>query len=89
MWIDVKDKLACRSETVMAEWISVKDSLPPVNENVLLYGGKKEVRYGFYRPEPAPVDNWATDESIWINDLSYDEIGTASFWMPLPEPPSV
>ena len=71
----------------MTDWISVKDRLPPVNQNILFYNGKKEVRYGFYRPEPSPVDNWATPDSIWINDLSYNEIGTASYWMPLPKPP--
>jgi len=68
-------------------WISVKDRLPPLNENVLFFNGKKEVRFGFFRQEPPPVDNWATETSIWINDLSYEEIGTATHWMPLPEPP--
>lgn len=71
----------------MNEWISVKDLLPPVNQNVLFLNGKQEVVFGFFRPDPPPVDNWATLDSIWINDMSYDVIGNATHWMPLPEPP--
>ena len=71
----------------MSEWISVKDRLPPLRENVLFYNGKREIRFGFFSPDPPPVDNWATESSIWVNDLSYDEIGTATHWMPLPAPP--
>lgn len=71
----------------MSDWISVEDRLPPINECLLFFNGKKEVRFGFFRPEPFPVDNWASENAIWMNDLSYSEIGVATHWMPLPNPP--
>ncbi len=70
------------------KWINVKDQLPPVNQDVLFFNGKREVRFGFFRPDPPPVDNWASETSIYMNDLSYDEIGVAMYWMPLPERPN-
>lgn len=82
-------RLVCdRALPAYVGWISVKDLLPPIREVVLFFNGKREVRYGFFNPEAAPVNNWATDNSIWVDDLSYDEIGTATHWMPLPAPPN-
>lgn len=69
------------------EWVSVKDKEPPKNKVVLFFTGKKEVVYGYYKPEDPPVDNWATETTIWINDDFNTKIATASHWMPLPEPP--
>jgi hypothetical protein len=69
------------------EWISVKKQLPPNKDNVIFFNGKDEVRYGFFIEEKPPINIWATENSIWMNDLSYDEIGTCSHWMPLPLPP--
>lgn len=70
------------------EWISVKDQLPPDKYNVLMFNGKKEVIIGFLIYEPPPVGNWATHESIYINDLVNEKIGTCTHWTPLPEAPN-
>lgn len=71
----------------MSEWICVKNQLPPINSEIILYNGKKEVVFGIYKPESPPVENWATDDSIWIYDNCNVNIGTATHWMPLPLPP--
>ena len=56
---------------MMSEWISVKDRMPPMYENVLVYD-----------PTDRIID---TDHTKDGDTFYYFE--DATYWMPLPEPP--
>lgn len=72
----------------MDEWMSVKEKIPPVKTYLLFFTGKKEICIGMFLPEPPPVDNWATENSIWVQNFTDNEIATATHWMSLPKPPA-
>ena len=62
----------------MGEWISVKDRLPGVNEDVWCWsnknGGEMFVGYIGYL-----THEWTKNGSLYIGEVTH--------WMPLPEPP--
>ena len=67
------------------EWISVEDSLPEKNANVLLNvvarrRGKPFSCIGFYSVEP-------DDEPCFILDDNFTILKGVTHWMPLPKPP--
>lgn len=69
----------------MSEWISVKDRLPELNKNVLVYGGTENhpCKYNemtesyFYKMSNCGIIKCAKEDMYW----------KVSHWMPLPEPP--
>lgn len=69
------------------EWISVKDRLPPYNEEVLFVNGKNDVSVGRMMPYEPRVDLWASDDGIYFNDSIKIEWAVCKFWMPLPQSP--
>lgn len=56
---------------MMSEWISVKDRMPPMYKNVLVYD-----------PTDRMIDTDHTEDG---DNFYYFE--NATYWMPLPEPP--
>lgn len=68
----------------MSEWISVKDRLPEVGEQVIVYRQKKDHK----SKKEICFDSIAIlchDNLVWWNShfLGYE----VTHWMPLPEPP--
>lgn len=79
----------------MAEWISVKDKLPELGKEVLVYAiGKSEYFLGdsiitiSYQYE-FKWFSWSKDEVImWHSPLDYFNTNyEVTHWMPLPNPP--
>ena len=61
-------------------WISVKDRLPNVMENVLVYWKNTSQGKEYYEITYYNGDYWFTlDRKPWIEVIA---------WMPLPEPPT-
>lgn len=62
--------------TGVIKWVAVKDALPEMSKNVLIFTDKGEQHVGRYRG------------NFWIigNLFSFD-IGEPVFWSQLPEPP--
>jgi hypothetical protein len=61
----------------MSEWISVKDRMPPVHFNVLVYCGGNEYHI-------ARIDKYL---HWYVEDGDYQLENEPEMWMPLPEPP--
>ena len=61
----------------MTEWISVKDRLPKLFEDVLTYDGDGGIRI-----------NWLEE---LVDEVAYFAYGGkyVTHWMPLPEPPKI
>lgn len=59
----------------MSEWISVKDKLPELFENVLTYVGGRKI-----------IVNWLEELENGIGYFAYGG-KTIAYWMPLPTPP--
>lgn len=57
------------------EWISVKEQLPPISKNVIVFGGHTGKRINVA---------WLSHEGkfIWLN--STNEFDYVTHWMPLP-----
>lgn len=65
------------------KWISVKDKLPPVDEDVLLTGGIA-IGIGFYMEKHRVLK-----EGFWsITNGRAEELYGVTHWMPLPELPN-
>ena len=67
------------------EWISVKDAVPYVNEDVLVWNGSLNTcqlthRLDEFYPECPELHN----RYVWSEQGVFNEI---KFWMPLPSPP--
>ena len=62
------------------EWISVKDRLPEVSEDILAWGPEGDVELGFL--SQVDIDNGHPENGGWC-----DFYFTVTHWMPLPEPP--
>lgn len=63
------------------EWISVKDRLPSIDENVLVYDNCfKDVSIGY-------ISDFLNYRKTWITDCGESVSDTVTHWMPLPEPP--
>jgi len=56
------------------EWISIKDKLPEINEEVLVMD-RDFMDFAYYNSE----GQWIDREFIDLDDVTH--------WMPLPEPP--
>lgn len=74
-----------RQAQAVPEWISVEDSLPKKNANVLLNvvarrRGKPFSCIGFYSVEP-------DDEPCFILDDNFTILKGVTHWMPLPDAP--
>lgn len=67
---------------MMSEWINVKDKLPEINKEVLIYRGS-------YIGVPMSIytylghDEWEDEYGYWTRA---DDEGI-THWMPLPKPP--
>ena len=71
----------------MNEWISVEDRLPEIGEPCLLTDGDKMATS--QRIALDGVSNWAAWGSYGFCGYEWEwEIGTPTYWMPLPEPPN-
>lgn len=72
---------------IKAEWVSVKDRLPDVFDEVLVYDTFSNTSISIAWRENTPrkngIVNW-----YWNSQMSYPENLThVTHWMPLPEPP--
>lgn len=70
------------------EWISVKDMLPEVFDEVLVYDTFGDNHISIAWRETTPRKNGIVDW-YWNSQMSYPEDLThVTHWMPLPEPPT-
>lgn len=65
----------------MSKWIDVKDRLPEIRVDVLVYEFSENQR-SMWVAHLVPYGHWIG----WRGEYSYDD--TPTHWMPLPEPPS-
>lgn len=73
---------------IKAEWISVKDRLPDVFDEVLVYDTFSNTSISIAWRETTPRKNGIVDW-YWNSQMSYPEDLThVTHWMPLPEPPT-
>ena len=67
-------------------WISVRDRLPPLDKEVLVYTNGNIRVCSLIRPSHETADVvWEDDYGYWDDD---EGIAAVSHWMPLPEPPN-
>jgi hypothetical protein len=66
------------------EWTSVKEKMPPLNENVLFFNVLGKVSYGY-----ATAYYYCTEEeeSTYFHDLLSGDQIWGTHWMPLPYSP--
>ena len=62
----------------MSEWISVKDRLPQVKEDVLIYDSHHRNIYKAW---------YIGDIDVWFSNEYLPQFINITHWMPLPEPP--
>lgn len=62
------------------KWISVKDSLPIDDEDVLVYNCEDGISTGYFNKQE--FRGWSTHYE-WVPYMS------PTHWMPLPEPPKI
>lgn len=69
----------------MSEWISVKDRLPEINKDVLMYFAvENNMAVGFLQEIDEHITFWcAYPDGGWWTDCECEP----THWMPLPEPP--
>lgn len=69
----------------MSEWSSVKDRLPEINKDVLMYFAvEKNMAVGFLQEIDEHVTFWgAYPDGGWWTSCDCEP----THWMPLPEPP--
>lgn len=73
---------------VCGKWISVKDRLPDVFDEVLVYDTFSNTSISIAWRETTPRKNGIVDW-YWNSQMSYPEDLThVTHWMPLPEPPT-
>ena len=67
------------------EWISVKDRLPPDEEDVMFWRNPGGFSVGCYFPE---IEQWQDGLDV-DNDAVAEMVGAhfVTHWMPLPPPP--
>ena len=69
----------------MSEWINIKDALPPLDKDVLVFS------HGQMRVCTLVRQDYETADIVWEDDYGFwddDEgISAVSHWMLLPEPP--
>lgn len=70
----------------MSEWISVKDSLPEIRKEVLVYSYEDEINNGMY---VARIDglNWNGSPSWLYSYCCGNHVPNVTHWMELPEAP--
>ena len=69
----------------MNEWISVKDSLPPIDTEVLVFSHGKISVCSLIRQDEETADVvWEDAYGYWDDD---EGVSAVSHWMFLPEPP--
>ena len=75
-------------EQIKSEWVSVKDRLPDVFDEVLVYDTFSNTSISIAWRETTPRKNGIVDW-YWNSQMSYPEDLThVTHWMPLPEPPT-
>lgn len=93
----MQNRMVSSSET-LNNWISVKDRLPEIEEQVLVYGRPSLQTCRFVEPAmlkrrriygsiPIADEFWWKGYDIIGYDGEVDEIVEVTHWMPLPEPP--
>lgn len=81
------DPKSLRPKEEKKEWISVKDRLPDVFDEVLVYDTFSNTSISIAWRETTPRKNGIVDW-YWNSQMSYPEDLThVTHWMPLPEPP--
>jgi len=94
----VRDAYLSGYKAATPQWISVKDRLPKVEEQVLVYGRASLQSARFVQPAMLKKrltygEKLITDELWWDGydiigyDGETDEIVEVTHWMPLPNPP--
>lgn len=78
--IDIMPTIAPESLRPMAHWISVKDRLPQVKEDVLIYDSHHRNIYKAW---------YIGDIDVWFSNEYLPQFINITHWMPLPEPPEV
>lgn len=87
--IDIMPTIDPESLRPTAHWISVKDRLPDVFDEVLVYDTFSNTSISIAWRETTPRKNGIVDW-YWNSQMSYPEDLThVTHWMPLPEPPEV
>lgn len=65
-------------------WISISDRLPEINQKVLIYTKTEIITCGWYTEAHGLAYNKGFE-----TESGFMWMATASYWMPLPEPPEV
>ena len=73
-------------ERKRGEWISVKERLPKLHTEVLVYRGNLGGMGGYVSIDHMDV-RWVDDEPMWSSDVLAWK-SKVTHWMPLPEPPN-
>jgi hypothetical protein len=74
-----------RRKVMSEEWIDVKDELPELDTEVLLFDEEDGCQVG-YRTSGKPYLNWVC--SYAHDGWSHAALGDVTHWMPLPKPPA-
>lgn len=75
------------------EWISVKDRLPPDDEDVLVYHlDDKHITVGYFNSDNVKSyiesdGNTFYIDNGWETEIPWAPKGSVTHWMPLPKPP--
>ncbi len=70
----------------MNEWISVKDELPKINQDILVADNLKQVKASYLGVDILGVKYWHTVEQRYDFNSGFKRV---THWMPLPDPPEV
>lgn len=72
------------------EWISVKDKLPPIGQEVIVYSPKSNSGDGRVTALCRKIRYEEATNFYWDNDYGGSNVyvqDAITHWMPLPEPP--
>lgn len=77
------------TERLREKWISVKDRLPEMNEECLLFVLHKYTKIAMYKGK-WPVNGPGKGSNAWLaDDLDHWASEDVTHWQPLPSPPSI
>jgi hypothetical protein len=65
-------------------WIPISDRMPEIDQKVLIYTKTEIITCGWYTEAHGPAYNKGFE-----TENGFMWLATASYWMPLPEPPGV